>query len=498
MHEDGDRTWKAPSPGGAAGAPPGETSADIPAFVHDALVEFRRRNAIVIAWLRIGVDVAILAMLLFGSNPGSGRWWTCGLWIRTGFLTAAVAVLASLRRRWATPAVIASGAALDFASLVVGGWRVMHLPGGGDAIAAGILLALAELVLLSGVLVLTERSLLVLALAVSATVCAWVSTSGFPASFAVTAVATVSSFALAVLWAGKRVFRLAMEQALQSYAARLFWTHRDELDAANRRLESTNRELVEAQAQGETLTQLVVHDLKNPLAVVQINIGLALDSVERMPELGDVTEDLRVAKGEAQRLSGMIGDLLLVSRLERGELKGQLVLVRVGEILDAVARATRPQANARHIRLGLMTPGKLVAWADASLLRRLVENLLSNALRFTPPDGRIELAAYDEGGSFRLAVRNSGPSIPSAVRARLFEKYATHGKGEPHNCGLGLYLCRLVANAHGGRIALVEREGWNVSFEASLPLAPEAGGGPAPVSGYWGALARMARRRRPD
>jgi signal transduction histidine kinase len=498
MRGHGDRSGRAPSPGGAVDAPPRETSTDIPTFVHEALVEFRRRNAIVIAWLRIGVDVAILSMLVFGSNPGSEGWWTAGLWIRSGFLAAAVAVLATLRRRWATPAVIASGAAVDFASLVVGGWRVMHLPGGGDTIAAGILLALAELVLLSGVLVLTERSLLILALAVSATVCAWVSTSGFPASFAITAVATVCSFALAVLWAGKRVFRLAMEQALQSYAARLFRTHRDELDATNRRLEVTNHELVEAQAQAETLTQLVVHDLKNPLAVVLTNVGLALESVERVPELGGVSEDLRIAKGEAQRLSAMIGDLLLVSRLERGELRGQLASVRIGEIVEAVARATRPQAGARRIRLGVEAPQDLTAWADPALLRRLLENLVSNALRFTPADGRIELGAYAEGESFRLAVRNSGPSIPPAMRSCLFEKYVTHGEGEPHNCGLGLYLCRLVAEAHGGGIALVERDGWNVSFEASLALAPEAGGAPSPVAGYWGALARMGRRRRPD
>lgn len=337
-----------------------------------------------------------------------------------------------------------------------------------------------------------------LALAASAAVCAWAAAGAFPATLAFTAVLAVASFAAVALWAGTRAFRLSVEQALRSCAARVFRTHRDALDATNRQLESANRELVDAQAHAETLTQLVVHDLKNPLAVVLTNVGLALETVERIPELAVVSEDLRIARGQALRLSGMIGDLLLVSRLERGELKGHPAPVRIGEVVEAVARATRSQAAGRCVQLEVEAPQDLTAWADPALLRRLLENLLSNALRFTPAGGRIQLAAEREEGGFRLCVRNSGPSVPLAVRARLFEKYSTHGKGEAHNCGLGLYLCRLVAEAHGGRIALVEREGWNVSFEARLPRAPAAAATPAPVAGYWGGLARIRRRGRPD
>jgi len=91
-------------------------------------------------------------------------------------------------------------------------------------------------------------------------------------------------------------------------------------------------------------------------------------------------------------------------------------------------------------------------------------------VRFVGPGDRVELAA--EGGErLRLAVRNSGPPVPPEVRARLFERHATHGRRAWHNAGLGLYLCRLAAEAHGGSIALADRPGWNVSFEVEIPPA---------------------------
>jgi two-component system heavy metal sensor histidine kinase CusS len=105
------------------------------------------------------------------------------------------------------------------------------------------------------------------------------------------------------------------------------------------------------------------------------------------------------------------------------------------------------------------------------MARRLLENLVANAVRHVGAGDRVELAAEVEGGLLRLAVRNSGPPVPPEARARLFEKHSTHGRRAWHNAGLGLHLCRLVAEGHGGRIGLVERPGWNVSFEAAFPLS---------------------------
>jgi signal transduction histidine kinase len=79
------------------------------------------------------------------------------------------------------------------------------------------------------------------------------------------------------------------------------------------------------------------------------------------------------------------------------------------------------------------------------------------------------MAAEADGEGVRLAVRNTGPPLPADARTRLFEKHATAGQGRWQHFGLGLYLCRLAAERHGGAIALVERPGWSVSFEVSFP-----------------------------
>jgi signal transduction histidine kinase len=91
-----------------------------------------------------------------------------------------------------------------------------------------------------------------------------------------------------------------------------------------------------------------------------------------------------------------------------------------------------------------------------------------NAARHVGSGDRIELRAEKSNTWLQLAVRNSGPPLPAAVKARLFQKFATPG-GEQRGAGLGLKLCRLVTEAHRGTLALRERAGWNVSFEAELP-----------------------------
>jgi len=108
----------------------------------------------------------------------------------------------------------------------------------------------------------------------------------------------------------------------------------------------------------------------------------------------------------------------------------------------------------------------LTAALDPDLTVRLLENLVTNALRHVGDGHRIELASEKTGDGVRLAVRNSGPPVPADARDKIFEKYVTKGRREWHNAGLGLYLCRLVAEAHGGRMELVDRPSWSVSFEA--------------------------------
>jgi signal transduction histidine kinase len=375
------------------------------------------RLAAAVASVRVVASVLLGGTWFAAAASGATSWYA--LPARGVGLVVAVAVLAALPRdRRPPPALLAAGVSLDVASLSLGCWRVLHAPPGG----ASLVLALADLLLPAAVLALSVAELSVVA-------------------------------------------------SVEADALRLVQAKREAVASRVARLERSRRERRDLLARAETLAELVIHDLRNPLAVVLANVSLAVEAVARFPELAEEQEGLRIAQMEALRLSGMIGDLLVVPRLERGELRGDFAAKRVRDLLDAVAGARERQASAKGLRVEVVAPPELVAWIDEVLVRRMLENLVGNALRYAPRGGRIELAARVERDRLQLAVRNDGPAVDAAVRPRLFEKYAAQGPRDPRSSGLGLYLCRVVTELHGGRIALAERDGWNVSFEAELPLS---------------------------
>lgn len=451
-----------PAAAGSAEAPDAPRE-PIPGFVQEALSELRARNALVIAWIHVGVRAALWAVFTWVAVATSLRFYALSAWINAVFLVASLAVLELLRRRIGTPFVIRALVVLDLVSLAIGGWRFTgSLPPPQAALAVGVIVAMSQLVLLAAGLILAGRDLVATGVVAALLTLAFCTRARVPQPFYLLLLIAVVGFSVIAIWAARRIVRLAIQEALVAYSANAFRTHRDELDAANQRIR-------ESQIQAEALTQLVVHDLKNPLTVVMAHLSVVHQRIAELPELAEEAEDLSIAREEGARLAGMIGDLLLISRLEKGELPVQPECVGVGEILGQAARGLQAIALAKRVRLEVEAASDLFAPLDPGLFRRLLENLLSNAVRHTRAGDRIQISAWPDGGALHLAVRNTGPAIAEFLRGRLFEKHATGGRGEWHNVGLGLYACRLVAEAHGGRIALVDCPGWNVCFEAALP-----------------------------
>jgi two-component system, OmpR family, sensor kinase len=138
----------------------------------------------------------------------------------------------------------------------------------------------------------------------------------------------------------------------------------------------------------------------------------------------------------------------------------------VRDLVDDVARAVAARADALGAEVAVDADAT-IARIDCDLVRRLLDNLVESALRQVGKGDRIQLAARGEGPErLRLAVRHTGRDIPARVQSRLFEPEG--------GTGLGLYVCRLVAEAHAGSISLVARAGWTVSFEVVLPLGADA------------------------
>ncbi len=234
----------------------------------------------------------------------------------------------------------------------------------------------------------------------------------------------------------------------------------DALAERNAALERLRREQRE-------LTAFVVHDLKNPLAVAQMNVAWALESAESTLAEGIV--DANEALG---RLRRMIEDLLVIARLEHAELPLRREVVAVGRLLDEVARAHARAVADKRIELRVAAREDVQVAGDPAILRRLVENVVENAIRHTPVQGRIALAVRQEG-PVEIAVANTGRPIPIDERDRIFDRGA-RGADAPAgamNVGLGLYFCRRAAEVHGGAIHVRQSDEYPTSFVIRLPAA---------------------------
>jgi signal transduction histidine kinase len=277
---------------------------------------------------------------------------------------------------------------------------------------------------------------------------------------------TIAVFAGVAAWAGERMVRLASSTVADQHSAWIAQRRVEEALAAQAEAAAQRDALLDARNVSEELSAAIVHDLKNPLATLLQYAALAEAQLQEAGAAPQVLADLRLVGDEGRRLAKLIGDLLLVHRLERGGLALRREQTPIPLLLERVAESYRPRARDRGVTILVAGAAGLTAALDPDLTLRLLENLVSNALRYVGEGDRIELAAEKTGDGIRLAVRNSGVPVPPEARGKLFEKYVSKGRREWHNAGLGLYLCRLVAEAHGGACQLVDRPGWGVSFEA--------------------------------
>lgn len=457
-----------------------EEDAPLHAAIEEAVGEVRRRSAEAVAWYRIALRVGTLLVYLVVAAPGDA-WRGAGLAVSAVHLAVGLCVLALLRRRWRWPQVALAAAVLDVALVGLGTWRISGLAPGSEAlvIATGTGALLMVLVIQFAGAVLPSRAAAALVAAGVACQVALAVHAGLSARFGLLLGGVMAVAGAVAIRAGVRATALAARLAAETYSAGLSRAHGAALARAGAEVLSQRDAVLAAHRQGRDLVRVLVHDLKNPLTAVMQYLRLADAELRGRPGLEHVREDLAQAEEEGNRLAEMIGDLLAMSRLESGAAPPAADPVAIADLLGAVERTCAPRARERGVALAARGGDDLVVRIDRDLTRRLLENLVANALRHCRPGDRVELCGEADGEGVRLAVRNSGPPVPAAIRAHLFEKFAPGEAREWTSAGLGLYLCRLVAEAHGGSVGLVEAPGWSVCFEARLgPARAGAAGAP--------------------
>jgi signal transduction histidine kinase len=245
--------------------------------------------------------------------------------------------------------------------------------------------------------------------------------------------------------------------------------HRHRLEKA---LRDQYARLAELEQLKDNLIHMIVHDMRSPLTVLMGNIDLARETSEGASDT--VRDNLDVALRGAEGLMGMINSLLDVSRLEEGKMPLERLPCDILDLASVAVAAYTPLARRKQVRIGLAgDPAPVMA--DPSLLRRVFDNLVGNAVKFTPAAGRIDIVISVNVGESRAEIRDSGPEIPPEYFEKIFEKFgqmATKGKiAALPSSGLGLTFCKLAIEAHGGRIGVTSSPGKGNCFWFSLPAA---------------------------
>lgn len=224
--------------------------------------------------------------------------------------------------------------------------------------------------------------------------------------------------------------------------------------------------LREADDMKNTFLTAVSHDLRTPLAAI---LGSAI-TLESADELGISDEDRRqlvrsLAK-KAKRLTAMVNDLLDIDRLTRGLVQPRRELMDLGALLGRTAA----ESDVLDERTVHVQAEPIEAWIDESMVVRIVENLLVNAVKHTPPTATIWVGARRVDNGVILRVEDDGPGVAADERDRLFEPFERGERSAPSpGLGVGLSLVARFAEAHGGRAWVEDREGGGASFRVLFP-----------------------------
>ncbi len=244
-----------------------------------------------------------------------------------------------------------------------------------------------------------------------------------------------------------------------------------EAEAAQRLLLEQNDRLRELDRLKDEFVALVSHELRTPLTSITGYLELVLDDSELVPEH---RRFLEVVDRNADRLLRLVSDLLLVAQIESGKLVLEPQDVDLGDLATQSVEVLRPAADARGIDLRLDSHPIPTMTGDPARLGQLLDNLVSNAVKFTEDDGRVVVALGLSGEDLVLAVSDNGIGIPVAEQRRLFDRFfraTTAQERAIEGTGLGLTIVHAIVRAHGGTIEVTSDAGQGTTFRVRLPVA---------------------------
>jgi two-component system sensor histidine kinase/response regulator len=220
-------------------------------------------------------------------------------------------------------------------------------------------------------------------------------------------------------------------------------------------LKKQRDDLMRVQLQKERLMAFVVHDLKNPVSAMDLLAQILLRDPSLSPDAKDSAAQIR---GEVRQLTLMIMNLLDLSKAEEGQLAPKRTDFDLRALVLAVAAELKPLADDRKVTLRTVIDADR-AHADEDLVRRMLANLIENAIRHAPAKSEVTVTTRSNSDATELSVSDTGQGVPEEMREKIFSPFVqvdASAGGAPGRTGrgLGLAFCRVVAIGHGGTIAV--------------------------------------------
>ena len=238
-------------------------------------------------------------------------------------------------------------------------------------------------------------------------------------------------------------------------------------------LRAAHDDLQRAEGMRDSLTQMLVHDLRTPLTTMLLSLDMLQTMAQDAPTFDETQREMiDLALRGSNALLALVNDLLDIAKMEGGELKIERETVTIAALLDDARGSVASQLEMASVELRRqIAPDATSINADADLVRRVLINLLGNAIKFTPRNGTIEIGARIQKEGWEFWVRDSGPGIAPEYQERIFEKFGQvemREQGNRISTGLGLTFCRLAVEAHGGKIWVESELGQGSTFRFTL------------------------------
>jgi two-component system OmpR family sensor kinase len=214
------------------------------------------------------------------------------------------------------------------------------------------------------------------------------------------------------------------------------------------------------------------HELRTPVATARTAASVALQQPRR--DEADYRQTLEIVEQQTIRLSRIVDDMFTLARADAGNYPVRSTAMYLDEVVDDVVRAARVLASPKDVAIEAVTEPSAAYTGDEDLIRRLIVNLLDNAVRHAPRSSTVRAELHRALQGYTISVTDCGPGIPPEVRPHLFERFyrvsAARERGQSDGgAGLGLALARWIANVHGGDVALAHSSEDGTTFTVSLP-----------------------------